>query len=193
MTDLLAFITIILWPVIPLFWIPVHGLSKIFKKLGLFTYIMPLATWLPFVYIIYQNRIFLLQFKIDLLVTLNIIGILLFVIGTLLHIWTGLLLGLWGLVGLPEISTLIKSRLVKEGPFSVVRHPTYLAHTLMFSGIFLMTEVITVFILTLLDFILINLLIIPLEERELSIRFGEEYRLYIKNVPQFFPRLLKER
>ena len=193
MTDLLAIITIILWPVIPLFWIPVHGLSKIFKKLGLFTYIMPLATWLPFVYIIYQNRIFLLQFKIDLLVTLNIIGILLFVIGTLLHIWTGLLLGLWGLVGLPEISTLIKSRLVKEGPFSVVRHPTYLAHTLMFSGIFLMTEVLMVFILTLLDFILINFLIIPLEERELSIRFGEEYRLYIKNVPQFFPRLLKER
>jgi protein-S-isoprenylcysteine O-methyltransferase Ste14 len=179
--------------VIPLFWIPVHGLSKIFKKLGLFTYIMPLATWLPFVYIIYQNRIFLLQFKIDLLVTLNIIGILLFVIGTLLHIWTGLLLGLWGLVGLPEISTLIKSRLVKEGPFSVVRHPTYLAHTLMFSGIFLMTEVLMVFILTLLDFILINFLIIPLEERELSIRFGEEYRLYIKNVPRFFPRLLKER
>ena len=193
MTDLLAIITIILWPVIPLFWIPVHGLSKIFKKLGLFTYIMPLATWLPFVYIIYQNRIFLLQFKIDLLVTLNIIGILLFVIGTLLHIWTGLLLGLWGLVGLPEISTLIKSRLVKEGPFSVVRHPTYLAHTLMFSGIFLMTEVLMVFILTLLDFILINFLIIPLEERELSIRFGEEYRLYIKNVPRFFPRLLKER
>jgi protein-S-isoprenylcysteine O-methyltransferase Ste14 len=179
--------------VIPLFWIPVHGLSKIFKKLGLFTYIMPLATWLPFVYIIYQNRIFLLQFKIDLLVTLNIIGILLFVIGTLLHIWTGLLLGLWGLVGLPEISTLIKSRLVKEGPFSVVRHPTYLAHTLMFSGIFLMTEVLMVFILTLLDFILINLLIIPLEERELSIRFSEEYRLYKKKMPRFFPRLLKEK
>lgn len=193
MTDLLAIITIILWPVIPLFWIPVHGLSKIFKGLGLFTYIMPLATWLPLVYLIYQNRHLLLQFKIDIPVVLNIIGALLLVIGTLLHIWTGLLLGIWGLMGLPEISSRIKGRLVKKGPFSVVRHPTYLAHTLMFSGIFLMTEVITVFILTLLDFILINLLIIPLEERELSIRFGEEYRLYIKNVPQFFPRLLKER
>lgn len=193
MTDLLAIITIILWPVIPLFWIPVHGLSKIFKKLGLFTYIMPLVTWLPLVYLIYQNKYFLLQFKIDIPVVLNIIGILLLVIGTFLHIWTGLLLGIWGLVGLSEISTIIKSRFVREGPFSVVRHPTYLAHTLMFSGIFLITEVLIVFILTLLDFILINLLIIPLEERELAIRFGEEYRLYKKKVPRFFPRLLKDK
>ncbi|MBI5199122.1 MAG: isoprenylcysteine carboxylmethyltransferase family protein [Nitrospirae bacterium] len=154
---------------------------------------MPLVTWLPLVYLIYQNKYFLLQFKIDIPVVLNIIGILLLVIGTLLHIWTGLLLGIWGLMGLPEISTIIKSRFVREGPFSVVRHPTYLAHTLMFSGIFLMTEVLIVFILTLLDFILINLLIIPLEERELSIRFGEEYRLYKKRVPRFFPRLLKDK
>ncbi|MEK6691976.1 MAG: isoprenylcysteine carboxylmethyltransferase family protein [Nitrospirota bacterium] len=193
MTELLAFISIILWPVIPLFWIPVHGLSKIFKRLGLLTYIMPLITWLPLAYLIYQNRIFILQYKIDVPVTLKIIGIILLTTGTLLHIWTGKLLGPWGLVGLPEISAIIKSRFVKEGPFSVVRHPTYLAHTLMFSGIFLMTEVLIVFILTLLDFILINLLIIPLEERELSIRFGEEYRLYIRKVPRFFPRLLKEK
>ena len=154
---------------------------------------MPLITWLPLAYLIYQNRIFILQYKIDVPVTLKIIGIILLTTGTLLHIWTGKLLGPWGLVGLPEISAIIKSRFVKEGPFSVVRHPTYLAHTLMFSGIFLMTEVLIVFILTLLDFILINLLIIPLEERELSIRFGEEYRLYIRKVPRFFPRLLKEK
>ncbi len=193
MTDLLALITIILWTVIPLFWIPVHGLSKIFKRLGLLTYIMPLITWLPLAYLIYQNRIFILQYKIGIPVSLKIIGIILLTTGTLLHIWTGKLLGPWGLVGLPEISAIIKSRFVREGPFSVVRHPTYLAHTLMFSGIFLMTEVLIVFILTLLDFILINLFIIPLEERELSIRFGEEYRLYIRKVPRFFPRLLKEK
>ncbi len=193
MTDLLALITIILWTVIPLFWIPVHGLSKIFKRLGLLTYIMPLITWLPLAYLIYQNRIFILQYKIGIPVSLKIIGIILLTTGTLLHIWTGKLLGPWGLVGLPEISAIIKSRFVREGPFSVVRHPTYLAHTLMFSGIFLMTEVLIVFILTLLDFILINFLIIPLEERELLIRFGEEYRLYIKKVPRFFPRLLKDK
>ena len=187
MSDFVALITIIIWPVVPLFWIPVHGLSKIFKKLGLLTYIMPLTTWLPLAYFIYSQRDFLLQFKTGFPMTINIIGIVLSITGTLLHIWTGKLLGFWGLLGLPEISAKVRSGLVTEGAFSVVRHPTYLAHTLMFIGIFLMTEVIAVGIVTLVDFVLVNVIIIPLEDRELLDRFGEEYKDYKKKVPGFFP------
>lgn len=187
MTDLLAFITIILWPVTPLFWIPIHGAPEFFKKLGILTYIMPLIAWLSLAYIIYQNRIFLLQFKIELPVLLNISGILLLVFGTLLHIWTGRLLGFWGLIGLPEISTKIKGKLVTEGPFSVVRHPAYLAHTLMVLSVFLITEVIAVGIISFLDLLLINAAIIPLEEKELLRRFGNDYELYKKKVSRFFP------
>lgn len=187
MSDFVALITIIIWPVVPLFWIPVHGLSKIFKKLGLLTYTMPLTTWLPLAYFIYSQRDFLLQFKTGFPMTINIIGIVLLITGTLLHIWTGKLLGFWGLLGLPEISAKARSRLVTEGAFSVVRHPTYLAHTLMFIGIFLMTEIIAVGIVTLVDFVLVNVIIIPLEDRELLDRFGEEYKDYKKKVPGFFP------
>ena len=60
-------------------------------------------------------------------------------------------------------------------------------HTLMFSGVFLITEVVAVGVVTLLDFFLINLIIIPLEDRDLERRFGEEYRIYRRNVPRFFP------
>jgi protein-S-isoprenylcysteine O-methyltransferase Ste14 len=188
--ELLALITIILWPVVPLFWIPVHGLSRFFKRLGIFTYAMPMITWLPLAYAIYLNRDFLLRFTIGLPVILNIIGIMLFIAGTLLHIWTGKLLGLLGLMGLPEISPRQEGRLVAEGPFSIVRHPTYLAHTVMFSGIFLMTEVLTVGVLTFSDFVIVNALIIPLEEKELSTRFGREYEEYKKRVPRkFFPKI----
>lgn len=189
MSDLLAIIAIMLWPAVPLFWIPVHSASKIFRRLGLLTYIMPLVTWLPLAYLIYINRVLLLKFKIDLPVVLNLIGIILLASGTILHIWTARLLGLWGLIGLPEISSKKTGRLVTEGPFSVVRHPTYLAHTLMFSGVFLITEVISAGIVTLLDFILINVLIIPLEDKELSARFEDGYELYKKKVPRFFPGL----
>ena len=188
--DPLALIVIMLWPVVPLFWIPVHGLSRIFKGLGLFTYIMPLLTWLPLAYLIYQNRLFLLQFKINLPLPVQILGVILLVIGTLLHIWTGKLLGLWGLIGLPEVSRKAKERLVTEGPFSLVRHPTYLAHSIMFSGIFFMTEVMVVGILTFTDFIIVNAVIIPLEERELLSRFGRDYEAYMKRMPyRFFPYL----
>jgi protein-S-isoprenylcysteine O-methyltransferase Ste14 len=189
MLDLLALMTIILWPVIPLFWIPVHGLSRIFKKLGLLTYMMPLFTWLPLAYLIYAKRTFILHYKLDLPVVLNISGILLLVLGTVLHIWTGKLLGPWGLIGLPEVSTRIKVKLITEGPFSVVRHPTYFAHTLMFSGVFLITEVISLGIITLLDLLMVYIFIIPLEEKELLNRFGNDYNLYRERIPKYFPRI----
>lgn len=191
MIEFLALATIILWPVVPLFWIPVHGFPKVFKRLGILTYTMPLITWIPLAYVIYAQRDFLLYYRIELPFLLNTIGIIFLTAGTSLHIWTGRLLGLWGLMGLPEISSKVKGRLVTEGPFSIVRHPTYLAHTIMFSGIFLFTEVIAVGIITLFDFIIINAIIIPLEDRELTARFGREYDEYKKKVRRrFIPGIL---
>jgi protein-S-isoprenylcysteine O-methyltransferase Ste14 len=187
MSDFLALMTIIFWPVIPLFWIPVHGLSRILKRLGFLTYLLPLVTWVPLAYLIYSLKIFILQFKMKFPFILNISGIPILVLGILLHIWTGKLLGLWGLIGLPEIYTRIKGKLVTEGPFSIVRHPTYFAHILIFSGVFLITGVVSVGIITIIDIFLIHIFIIPLEEKELLNRFGEEYRLYRKRVSRFFP------
>jgi len=59
----------------------------------------------------------------------------------------------------------------------------------MFSGIFLITEVISLGIITLLDFLLVYVLIIPLEENELLNRFGKDYNLYTERVPKYFPRI----
>jgi protein-S-isoprenylcysteine O-methyltransferase Ste14 len=193
MGDILALITIMLWPVIPLFWIPVHYKPKVFRKIGRLTYVMPLIEWLPLAYLLYTERDLLLSLKIEFLPVLNFAGLALLVMGTLLHIWTGKLLGLFGLVGLPEISSKAKGRLVTEGAFSVVRHPTYLAHALIFSGVFLVTGVAAVGIVTVLDLLIINTLIIPLEERELLGRFGEAYRKYKNSVPKLFPSLGKLR
>lgn len=75
--------------------------------------------------------------------------------------------------------------------FSVVRHPTYLAHTALFLGVFLFTGVIAVGIITLIDFILISVIITPLEDRELTTRFGREYEEYKKRVRwKFIPGIL---
>jgi len=191
MIDFLALMTIMFWPVIPLFWIPVHFATNVFRKLGLLTYAMPLITWLPLAFLIYRNRAFLLQSKVELPLIFNIMGVPLFVCGILLHVWTTRLLGILGIIGVPEISAGVKENLVAKGPFSIVRHPTYLAHTLIFLGVFLATESTAIGVITLVDFIIVNTVIIPLEESELEKRFGKDYALYKKRVPsRFFPWIL---
>lgn len=188
--DTIAFLTILVWPVVPLFWVPVHGLSRFFKRIGLLTYLMPPLTWMPIAYMVFKYREELIGFRYDLPLIVNLVGLILVTIGTFLHIWTGKLLGLKGLMGIPEVSKRIEGRLVTEGPFRIVRHPTYLAHTVLFLGIFMLTEVLTIAILTMADLIIVGIIIIPLEEMELSERFGEDYRRYIKRVRfRFFPRL----
>lgn len=188
--DLLALITILVWPVVPLFWIPVHGLPRFFKKIGLLTYLMPPLTWVPIIYIVFRYKEELIGFRYELLVSANVVGFILIIAGAFLHLWTGKLLGLWGLMGIPEISKRHEGRLISEGPFKVIRHPTYLAHTLLFLGVFLLTGVLTIAILTIADLIVVILIIIPLEEKELTERFGEEYKEYIKRVRyRFFPGL----
>jgi protein-S-isoprenylcysteine O-methyltransferase Ste14 len=188
MNDLLAIITLMFWPVIPLFWIPVHVAVHFFRRPGLAAYLLPVFTWLPLAFFIYRYRVSLLQFKITLPLLYSIIGWVLLLSGTLLHIWTARLLGLWGIIGVPELSDRVEEHLVEEGPFSIVRHPTYLAHTLMFSGVFFITGSFAVGIVALADCIVVNSIIIPLEEKELTDRLGEEYARYKRKVPsQFFP------
>ncbi len=185
LSDLIAIITLALWPAVPLFWVPVHCLPRVFRKLGPFTYVLPFVTWLPAAAFILSRRSFLLQYQFSFPLAVHVAGGLLLVLGMALQIWTLALLTLPGIMGVPEV-TEVKGRLVTGGPFSVVRHPTYLSHTLMFLGVFLVTGVASTGAVTVLDILVVNTMIIPLEERELAARFGEEYEEYRKRVPSRF-------
>lgn len=182
-TDGIALLAVIAWPVIPLFWIPVHCLPRFFKRIGFFTYLLPAVLWWPLVYVIYRHRDMVLQHTVSFPLALIIMGWVLFVAGLALQVWTLLLLTLPGITGVPEITSKVAGRIVTTGPFSIVRHPTYLSHTLLFLGVFLLTEVTAAGIIALLDVIVINTVIVPLEERELLARFGGEYEQYRKKVP----------
>lgn len=80
------------------------------------------------------------------------------------------------------------SLLVVEGPYSRVRNP-------MLSGVFsvLLAEAILagswqLMVYTVL-FVAVNMVYVPLsEEPGLEARFGEEYRVYKRNVPRWLPR-----
>lgn len=185
--DLFALAVIIIWPVIPLFWIPVHGFSKVFRKLGLLTYALPVVTWTPLAVFLFSRREFILRHEIGLPPLVVFFGVVLLFLGAALQAWTAKLLSLKGLMGMPEVSASVESRFVTTGPYRIVRHPTYLSHTLMFAGLFLMSGLMAMGLVTLLDLLLINLAVIPLEDRELSARFGPAYDEYRRKVPGFFP------
>jgi protein-S-isoprenylcysteine O-methyltransferase Ste14 len=187
----LALITLMLWPVIPLFWIPVHFATGIFRRLGRMTYIFAAIVWVPVACLIFLGRDYLLANIVEFPLMISSSGLIFLLAGSLLHIWTGALLSPRSLIGIPEIVAPRESRLIDKGPFAVVRHPTYLAHTMMFAGIFLYTGVTAVGILTLVDFIVVSLFVIPLEERELALRFGEPYQEYMKRVPRLMPHIFR--
>lgn len=185
--DLIALTVVIVWPVIPLFWIPVHCFASFFRKLGLLTYLFPAATWTPLALFLIGKRELILAHRIGLFPAAAAAGAVLLALGIALQVWSGRALTLRGLMGMPEVSENVESRFVATGPYLAVRHPTYLSHTMMFAGVFLMTGLVASGVVTLLDFLLIRFIVIPLEEKELSVRFGPAYDQYRIKVPAFFP------
>lgn len=187
MSESFALIILIFWLFIPLFWIPVHLMTNLFRRLGILTHLLIFLIWLPLAFIIYKNRALFVGYRLSIPFILRMAGWLPFIGGILIHLWTGRLLSLWGLIGLPEIYKGTKGKLVTTGIFSVIRHPTYLAHTMIFIGGFLITGIIAIGILTIIDLLVVLIVIIPIEERELINRFGYEYIEYRNRVPRFLP------
>ncbi|MFA5077729.1 MAG: isoprenylcysteine carboxylmethyltransferase family protein [Candidatus Micrarchaeia archaeon] len=82
----------------------------------------------------------------------------------------------------------LETKLVKSGPYSIVRHPIYITHLLFNFGAYLVTGAV----IPLMVFIMWVVLIKPLadlEDEELALRIGEEFHDYKKKVPQLIPKL----
>lgn len=110
------------------------------------------------------------------------VGISLTVFGHFLFIWSVLARGRYSTAWeMPE-----NHRLVKCGPYRYVRHPSYLAYFILFTGLFL----------TLLNIVaIIPLLAIPgyvritvIEEELLARRFGDAYKQYQQETGKFWPK-----
>ncbi len=185
----LAVMALAMWPLIPIFFIPLHLKIEFWRKVGLRTYPILLIPWLIAAYLIVAYQSLLLGNMLMIPVFLRIVGLVSLISGLLLHKWTVKLLGLKELIGYAEIRPAeeYKYELITSGPFSVVRHPTYLAHTLLLLGVFLLTGYLSTGLLVILDFLISYFIITRLEKRELNQRFGEMYQAYRRKVPRFFP------
>jgi protein-S-isoprenylcysteine O-methyltransferase Ste14 len=178
-----------------LFWLIIHPWAHWWRRLG------PIRTYLIVVPVSFALGALLFPFRGPLLGadfgtnwTLIVIALVLYgvVIWLESQYWRRLSIGI--LVGIPELSRpeQRKSGLIQDGIYGVVRHPRYLsagvaviAHALFinYSGMYLLIALL----------VPVGYVMIIFEERELTDRFGEEYRRYQQEVPRFIPRWRKLR
>jgi len=186
---------VMMWPAVPMFLIELHFTINFWRKLGVWTYFAVLLQWGPIAYVLYLLQGAILYYRIALGIPFLVLGIILIIAGFTLHGWTAKLIGLRATIGYTEIKPDTQSEkngLVTSGPFSVVRHPSYWAHTAIVTGIFFMSGIIVVGIIALIDLAITYFVTTTLEDQELVKRFGNQYREYQKRVPKFFPKPLKK-
>ena len=108
------------------------------------------------------------------------LGLVILVLGITFVIWTSLSRRKGCILAEKSIS---KENLVKSGPYAFVRHPEFLGHILIVSGLVLISQLwISLFV----GVILIVLLYIAMldEEKKNIEKFGAAYEDYMKKVPR---------
>lgn len=113
-------------------------------------------------------------------------GFIVTMLGESIRFWgvayAGSLTRVTGSVGAPEV--------VIAGPFAHVRNPLYIGNILMYTGIGVMSNALTPWLVltAILYFSFQYSFIVSLEEEFLEKEFGQDYIDYKKNVPRFNPR-----
>ena len=188
----LALMMVMMWPFIPMFLIELHFAAHLWRRLGAWSYLAVFLQWIPIGIVLYLGRNVVLNYIFELGLPFLVLGIVAVAAGIALHSWTAKLLGIEATIGYSEMKPITQSEnqdLITSGPFSVVRHPSYWAHTSIIIGVFLITGAVSVGIIAIIDLAITYFVTTELEDKELVERFGSRYREYQKRVPKFFPKI----
>ena len=82
-------------------------------------------------------------------------------------------------------------KLVKTGPYTIVRNPLYIGNILIAAGLSILSELVWMVPVIFLYLFTLYHLIVFYEEKKLSGRWGEEYLIYLHEVPRWIPKLKK--
>jgi protein-S-isoprenylcysteine O-methyltransferase Ste14 len=83
-----------------------------------------------------------------------------------------------------------KPDVIRKSVFSVVRHPVYLSEILLYLGLLMLSISLAAVMVWIIAIGFLHY-ISRYEERMLLARFGEEYELYMREVPMWIPRFRK--
>lgn len=184
----LALVIVYIMPVVITFWLVIHSMSVTWRRLN------------PrFAYLAAGACIFLVVVTCALFQPVllgNDLGLnpVLFGLGAIIYLASW---GLWKPVkqyldfrtfaGVPEVTN-EKITLITDGPFAMVRHPRYFMVAIGVVGWCLMANYSGAYLVGIAS-LLGLVLVVTLEERDLVVRFGDEYRQYQERVPRLFPTI----
>jgi protein-S-isoprenylcysteine O-methyltransferase Ste14 len=114
------------------------------------------------------------------------IGVCLFLFGAALALWAGFYLIHKG-EGTP-FPLDCPRRLVTDGPYRFVRNPQAIAMMLMVMGEVLVVDSLILLFLLPLTLFYLEVLVGPIESRQLARDFGADYKAYAARVPKWLPR-----
>jgi protein-S-isoprenylcysteine O-methyltransferase Ste14 len=91
----------------------------------------------------------------------------------------------------PALRLLVVPALVKEGPYTTLRHPIYLAFLLMQISVLLLTSNWFIGLCGIAIILSVIAIRVPEEERLLTQQFGDEYREYMSRTGRYLPKFSK--
>ncbi|MBS0192699.1 MAG: isoprenylcysteine carboxylmethyltransferase family protein [Proteobacteria bacterium] len=116
--------------------------------------------------------------------TLYPLGLALFVLGTVLRAWSIHVLGRFFTV---QVAIARDHRLIENGPYKLLRHPSYTGSLLMFVGYLLCNGNALTMAIVLLAVLAVFVRRIVVEEAALAENFGDAWRDYVKRTWRLLP------
>ena len=118
------------------------------------------------------------------------LGVVLYVLGSVVEKKCRRYLTLRTLVGIPELKATDEEpgKLLNEGIYARVRHPRYLGVMLGGTGLACIANYQAAW-MVMAALVPVTYLLTVIEEKELRVRFGEKYARYDEQVPRIIPRL----
>jgi len=183
--------SVVVLPLGLLFWFVIHPWARFWRRLGpIRTYLIVLPPLVACGGFLFQRRGRLLGADLGTNWTLIVVAFALYGVMTWLELQYWKSLSIATLVRITELQPMErqKGKLLQDGIYRMVRHPRYLSAGLGVLGNALVINYVGLYLMIVLLFAAGHVMLV-LEERELTERFGEEYRRYQREVPRILPRL----
>lgn len=169
-------------------WIAIHPFARAWRRIGLkATYAVLMVPGLALDWVLWVYRTTLLGADWGTQPALLVVAALAFSIAIWIARARRLHLTHDILVGVPELSSSDKGRLLTEGIYSRVRNPRYIEILFVVLGYACIANYSGAWVLALLSWPALHVVVL-LEESELRDRFGAEYEDYCRRVPRWIPR-----